>query len=77
MVEGLSKSRKGAESLLNKDLDVPSGKIESTFGNKGVLIVKLDVQKKYESNEKSSIQEGDFVSLKLYRKTKINKNKSY
>ena len=77
LVEGLAQSKKGAESLVGKVLENPSGKIEGTFGNKGVVIVALSEQRTNLRNGVIPLNVGSKVSLKLLRKTQLRKEKSY
>ncbi len=69
LVEGLAQSKEGAQTLINKELEPPFGKISAIFGGKGVIIAEK--QKNYQC------EVGDPVSLKMQRSIKISKNKSY
>jgi selenocysteine-specific elongation factor len=77
LVEGLAQSKRGAETLVGKYLNMPTGKIEATFGNKGVIIVSLSGSRKNLDNDDSSLEAGDKTILKLLRKMQLRKEKSY
>jgi selenocysteine-specific elongation factor len=69
LVEGLAKSKEGAQTIINRKLEAPYGRIISVFGGKGVLVVEKPANYKCET--------GDEVFLKLLRSVTISKNKSY
>lgn len=71
LAEGLAQSKDGAETLIGKKLDEPRGTIESTFGNKGVVVVDLDQSKS------QKLDNGGEILLKMLRTTKLDRNKSY
>lgn len=64
LIEGLAQSREGADTLIGKSLDVPNGIITATFGNKGVVVAKVE-------ESQDNLVDGADVILKIIRSNKI------
>ncbi|MHA1511822.1 MAG: EF-Tu/IF-2/RF-3 family GTPase [Promethearchaeota archaeon] len=73
IVENLALSVEGAHTILNLDAEKPFGKIKSTFGKKG----NVEVLIRENLGEKIPITKDTIVSLKLYKKFKLDNSKSY
>ncbi|MHA1475902.1 MAG: GTP-binding protein, partial [Promethearchaeota archaeon] len=73
IVENLVFSVEGAHTILNLDAEKPFGKIKSTFGKKG----NVEVLIRENLGEKIPITKDTIVSLKLYKKFKLDNSKSY
>ena len=69
LVENLAKTKEGAQTLIDKVLEPPFGKIASLFGGKGVVVA--------EKQSGSTCKNGESVILKMQRSVKISKEKSY
>lgn len=64
LIEGLAQSREGADTLIGKSLDSPKGIITATFGNKGVVVAKVE-------QKTENFVDGAEVFLKIIRTNKI------
>lgn len=73
IVENLAASVEGAHTILNLEAEKPFGKIKSTFGKKG----NVEVLIRNNFVEKNLITKDTIVSLKLYKKFKLDNSKSY
>ncbi len=71
IVEGLSKSRIGAQSIIGQILENPFGEIISVFGQKG------NVEVSYSKELNAHIEIGEKVYLKLYKRINIEYSRSY
>ncbi len=69
LVDGMARSKEGAQTLINQTLEFPYGKITDVFGGKGAIVA--------EKPTNHSCNVGDRVYLKILRSIKISKNKSY
>ncbi|MHA1727334.1 MAG: GTP-binding protein [Promethearchaeota archaeon] len=77
LIEGLARSKQGAETLIGNKLEPPLGKIVSTFGKKGVVVATIRKITKDKKNKKIIIKDGDEVVLTLIRELELQKDKSY
>ncbi|MHA1601651.1 MAG: selenocysteine-specific translation elongation factor [Promethearchaeota archaeon] len=73
IVENLTQSFKGGQSLLNKFAEPPFSKIVSTFGQKGNLEIKLDPNR----DPAEKISTGMKVEVKLVKEFVIDPKRSY
>ena len=73
IVENLASSIEGAHTILNLEAEKPFGKIKSTFGKKGNVEILISEN----LVEKIPITKDTIVSLKLFKKFKIDNSKSY
>ncbi|MBN2155541.1 MAG: GTP-binding protein [Candidatus Lokiarchaeota archaeon] len=69
LIENLAQSKEGAQTLLNKKLEAPYGRILGLFGGKGVVIA--------EKPRDLACEKEDKVQLRILRSIQINKNASY
>lgn len=72
IVSGLSQSKTGAETLLQKQIQKPYGRVISTFGQKGNVEIQIE-----RNGEKSEIKNGDSVILEELIPFEIIPHKSY
>lgn len=72
LVEGLAQTKQGADTLINRTLENPFEKIISSFGNKGVVVVKIRNIAKNENSTSNLIENGDEVKLNTIRKITIH-----
>lgn len=77
LIEGLAQNKRGADTLINKELEFPLGKIISTFGSKGVVIANICKINSADPRNPVVIKNGDNAILRLVRTIKLQKDKSY
>ena len=73
IVENLVSSIEGAHTILNLEAEKPFGKIKSTFGKKG----NVEVLIRDNLEEEIPITKETTVSLKVFKKFKVDNSKSY